>query len=117
MSVHILQVAYDQGLLETRALMLKSRGYEVTSVRGNQQAMMLTPEKLAQFDAVLIGFSSTFIARSAILEWFKLKSPQLPVVVLQFHTFEKFPQADCCSLSEEPSAWLDAVADCLAARG
>lgn len=113
MSVRILQVAYDQGLLETRALMLKAKGYEVTSVRGNQQAMLLTSDSLAKFDAALIGFSSTFMVRSAMLAWFKSKLPQLPVIVLQFHTFEKFPQADCCSLSEDPSIWLDAVANCI----
>ena len=113
MSTHILHVAYDQGLLETRTLMLKSRGDRLTSLRGNQAAMSLSPESLAQFDAAVIGFSSTHAVRSTLLQWFKSNSPSLPVIVLQFHHFEKFPQADCVTLSEDPVAWLNAVDHCV----
>lgn len=113
MSIHILHVAYDRALLETRDLMLKSRGYAVTSALGNQQAMALSAEELARYDAVVIGFSSTHAVRSAAVQWFKAKSPELPVVILQVHDFEKFPQADCATPSEDPTVWLQAVAQCV----
>lgn len=116
MSARILHIAYDAGLLETRALMLKARGYRVTSALGNKQAMTITSEELASFDVAVIGFSSTHAMRSELLAWFKSKSARLPVVVLQFHDFERFPLADCATLSEDPNVWLDAVAQCARSR-
>ena|SRR5690242_5545132 len=112
MSVRILHVAYDRGLLETRDLMLKARGYAVTSALGNQQAMAFSADDLTRFDAAVIGFSSTHATRSAMLHWFKSKRPELSVVVLQSHQFEKFPQADCVNTPEDPAVWLAGVAHC-----
>ena len=109
MRAHILHVAYDRALLETRHLMLKARGYNVTSALGNEQVMAMTPDDLAGFQVAVIGFSSTHAARSTLVKWFKAQSPQLPVVVLQFHEYERFPLAECTTLSEEPALWLDAV--------
>ncbi len=109
MSARILHIAYDAGLLETRSLMLKSRGYQVTSALGNKQAMALASGELDRFDLAVIGFSSTHAARTEVLAWMKSKSARLPVVVLQYHEFEKFPQADCVTMAEDPCVWLDAV--------
>jgi len=116
MSAHILQVAYDTALMQTRALMLESRGYRVTSVCGNRQAMALGPGGLADFDAAVIGFSSTHPDRQQMVKWFKANRSSLRVVVLQFDTFEKFPDADFVSPSEDPAAWLGTVALCVESR-
>jgi hypothetical protein len=116
MSAHILQVAYDQALLETRALMLQSRGYKVTSVCGNQQAMALGADGLADFDAAVIGFSSTRPNREQMVRWFKANRSDLRVVVLRFDSFEKFPDADFVSPSEDPAEWLGTVAKCVKPR-
>lgn len=67
MNARVLHIAYDAGLLETRSLMLKSRGYQVTSALGNRQAMALKPEELECFDVAVIGFSSTHAARTEIV--------------------------------------------------
>src|SRR3954449_1033882 len=116
MSAHILQVAYDTALMETRALMLKSKGYRVTSVCGNREAMSLGAERLAEFDAAVIGFSSTRPNRQQMVRWFKDNRSSLRVVVLQFDSFEKFPAADFVSPSEDPAAWLSTVTQCLNLR-
>jgi DNA-binding NtrC family response regulator len=116
MSAHILQVAYDTSLMETRALMLKSKGYKVTSVCGNQQAMSLGADRLGEFDAAVIGFSSTQPNRQQMVQWFKANRSNLRVVVLQFDCFEKFPEADFVSPSEDPAEWLGTVAQCVTCR-
>jgi hypothetical protein len=41
MAAHILHIAYYRTLQATQALMLKSAGYEVTSVLGNDKARAL----------------------------------------------------------------------------
>ena len=55
---NILQVAYYQGLLITRARMLESRGYHVTSVLGNDKAFGLDAAVIAAADLIVIGFSA-----------------------------------------------------------
>lgn len=116
MSAHILQVAYDSALMQTRALMLQSKGYKVTSVYGNQQAMSLGPDRLADFDVAVIGFSSTRPDRQQMVDWFKANRSNLRVIVLQFDSFEKFPGADAVSPSEDPAEWLSTVAQCVKSR-
>jgi DNA-binding NtrC family response regulator len=111
--MHILQVAYDWGLLKTRAILLERSGYRVTSVFGNDNARRTTSETLSSVDLVLIGFSTAYALRTGIVRWFKEHLPTVPVVVLQFHSYEKFPEADAATLSEDPEVWLGAVRGCL----
>ena len=66
MAAHILQVAYYPNLQETRALMLKSAGYEVTSVLGNDQARGLDQALIAAADLIVVGFSAPYSVRTAL---------------------------------------------------
>ena len=45
--------------------------------------------------------------------WFKMHYPKIPVVVLQFSSWEKFPEADVSTFSEDPTNWLTEVASIL----
>jgi len=45
--------------------------------------------------------------------WFKTHYPKIPVVVLQFSSWEKFPEADVSTFSEDPTIWLTEVAGIL----
>ena len=110
MRPHVLQVAYDQGLLQTRALMLQRSGYNVTSVLGNAKAIATPPAVLSSVKLIIIGFSESHTIRSGALHWFKQNHPEIPVIVLKFDGYEKFPEADAVTLSEDPSVWLQAVA-------
>ncbi len=71
-SMHILQVAYDRGLLATRALLLERCGYLVTSVFGNDSAMGIGGDVLSTVDVVVIGFSTKPTSRSNSLVQTKL---------------------------------------------
>jgi len=111
MARHILQVAYYSSLLEVRTKMLESSGYQVTSVLGNDEAIALDRAGIAAIDLCVVGFSSSHLIRSAMVGWFKAHYPKIPVIVLQFYDWEKFPEADMATLSEDPNVWLAAVAN------
>ncbi len=49
----------------------------------------------------------------AMVLWFKTHYPKIPVVVLQFSSWEKFPEADVSTFSEDPTIWLTEVASIL----
>jgi hypothetical protein len=67
MAAHILQVAYYPNLQETRALMLKSADYEVTSVLGNDEARRLDAAVIATADLIVVGFSAPHSVRANLL--------------------------------------------------
>jgi DNA-binding NtrC family response regulator len=113
MPAHILQVAYYPTLQETRTELLKTAGYRVTSVLGNDEAMGLNGAVIAAADLVVVGFSAAHSVRAAMVHWFKAHHPSLPVIVLQFYRWEKFPEADVATLSEDPATWLAEVANTL----
>jgi DNA-binding NtrC family response regulator len=113
MPTHILQVAYYDALQELRAEMLRNAGYQVTSVLGNNEAMALDATVIAAADLVLVGFSADRSIRSAIVHWFKVHYPSTPVVILQSHDCEMFPEADMATSSEDPASWLAEIATTL----
>ncbi len=108
----ILQIAYYENLLHTRAVMLQRSGYAVSSVLGNEQAKSAVAQLLPGVDLVMIGFSGPYSDRSAMAKWIKQQHPGVPVVVLQARGSERFPEADYTTLSEDPEVWLSAIADC-----
>jgi DNA-binding NtrC family response regulator len=114
MAAHILQVAYYPNLQETRALMLKSAGYEVLSVLGNDKARALDAAVIAAADLVVVGFCAPHSVRAEMVLWFKTQYPEIPVIALQASKWENFPEADVSSFfSEYPAAWLEKVASIL----
>lgn len=111
--LHVLQIAYYESLLETRALLLQRAGYRVFSVLGNEQAIAATGRLLTNTDVVLIGFSGPYEQRTAMLQWLKEQHPEIPVVVLQSQAWEVFAEADCVVLPEHPETWLAAISACV----
>ncbi len=103
MAAHILQVAYYDTLRELRVKMLEAAGYQVTSVSGNDNAMGLDGAVIAGANFIVVGFSAEHSVRAAMVLWFKTHYPKIPVVVLQFSSWEKFPEADVSTFSEDPT--------------
>ena len=96
----ILQVAYYRSPLVTRARMLESRSYHVTSVPGNDEALRLDAAVIATADSIVIGFSAPYPIRATMIHWFKELHPNIPVVALQFHSAESFPEANGGTVSD-----------------
>jgi len=113
MAAHILHVAYYPSLQETRTLMLKSAGYEVTSVLGNDNARGLDPALIAAADLIVLGFDAPHSVRADMVVWFKVRYPEIPVVALRSSRWEEFPEAEVSSFSEDPTIWLAEVASIL----
>ena len=61
----------------------------------------------------VVGFSAKYSLRSQMVRWLKQFAPRTPVVVLLANEDERFPEADCATLSEDPATWLATVAGCL----
>ncbi len=113
MAAHILQVAYYDTLRELRVKMLEAAGYQVISVSGNDNAMGLDGAVIAGANLIVVGFSAEHSVRAAMVLWFKTHYPTISVVVLQFSSWEKFPEADVSTFSEDPTSWLTEVASIL----
>src|SRR5947209_5722269 len=109
MAAHILQVAYYPALLETRSEMLRKSGYRVTSVLGNEKAMALPESAIAAADLVVVGFSTVYSMRAAMVHWFKAHHPRLCVIALKSDSEGTFSEADASTASEDPKVWLAAV--------
>src|SRR5436309_15687692 len=82
--------------------MRKSRGHDVTSVLGNDEAFGLDAAVIAAADSIVIGFSAPHPVRAAMIHWFKQHDPNTPVVGLRFHSAESFPEADGGTVSDDP---------------
>jgi DNA-binding NtrC family response regulator len=113
MAKHVLQVAYYPTLLETRARMLESAGYHVTSVLGNHEAMKLDRAVITSVDLFVVGFSCPHIVRTAMVQWFKEHYPKIPIVALRLHPWETFPEAAAATLSEDPADWIAIISQTL----
>jgi DNA-binding NtrC family response regulator len=113
MAPHILQVAYYPSLRDIRARMLRAAGYEVTSVSGNQEAMMLDNATMATVNLAVVGFASEHSVREEMVHWLKVRQPNIRVVVLQFSDWEKFPEADAAILAADPHLLMTTIASML----
>lgn len=111
MAASILQIAYDEALSEIRRIILEKNGYTVVSSLGNDEGVARA--RSARFDVIVIGFSQQRRVRQEVVRQLRQIVPNVPIVVLLAHEFEKFPEADFATLSEDPDAWLAAVASCV----
>lgn len=100
MAASILQIAYDSALLQVRQMMLEQNGYKVVSELGNQDG--IGRARFGEFDAIVIGFCATLRIRQEAVRLLRQICPDVPMVVLQAHSYERFPDADFATLTEDP---------------
>jgi len=106
-AIAVLQIGYYPAMLQIRQSLLEHEGYAVTSVLGNDQGMAVATS--ANFDVIVVGFSTDTEIRITMVRWLKQNVPRSPVVALLAHSLESLPDVDCETLSENPSVWLTAV--------
>jgi hypothetical protein len=74
---HIFQITYDEELGRERAELLKSHGYNVLSVIGNEVAKVaLSP--IQHHDLFIVGHAAPEETRQEIVLWLKEKYPEVP---------------------------------------
>jgi len=78
-SKHIFQISYDEQTGVKRAELLKSRGYQVMSVIGNQAAKLaLMP--IQHFDLFILDHTAALETRQEMIFWLKAKYPRATIV-------------------------------------
>jgi hypothetical protein len=108
--VAILQIAYDESLLITREQLLRSRGYEVVSVMGNEDAKRLLAIPGQYYRLFIVGHAAPQQAREEIAHWLKERFPKIQVLALNGPYQDKVVAADLNAILDGPDAWLSAVA-------
>jgi DNA-binding NtrC family response regulator len=108
LAARVFQVAYDQGLLTVREWALSRYGLSVTSAFGNAEARRLLAEN-APFDVFVVGWSTTFQERKAIVSWLKQRWPAIPVVAIHDSFQTPIPGADVTTTHDTPEEWIAAV--------
>jgi DNA-binding NtrC family response regulator len=108
MPTQIFQVAYDQGLLRVREVVLTEHGFSVRSALGNTDARHVLAEN-APYDAFLIGWSATSSERKSIVSWLKQRWPTIPVIALHDPYQEPTPGADFTATYDTPAGWISTV--------
>lgn len=115
MAKQVCQIAYDQGLLATREMLLRDAGYQVTSFLGNQEAMKGIK---SDCDLFVLGHATHRAAREEMLGWLKHNFPASQVIVLYpgAASEQRLQGADHHSVYDNPAEWLAAIDQVLGPR-
>lgn len=105
----IFQIAYDEMLLITRGELLKRRGYEVSSVLGNEAAKRAL-DKRQTYYLFIVGHDAPRETREDMVRWLKTNFPGTKVLALNPPYQTKLTEADYNFHLNGPEEWLAAVA-------
>lgn len=78
---HIFQVSYDEESGRRRAELLKSRGYAVISVIGNEAAKLLL-SSIQPYDLFIVGSAASEQTRGEMVDWLRAQYPGVKIVAL-----------------------------------
>jgi hypothetical protein len=111
----VFQIAYDSGLLVKRAKVLRSQGYSVTSVIGNEAAKTVLGLK-QEYDLFVVGHGAPDSARMEMVAWLKAQYPKAKIVALNSADTTRLPGADYNARQNGPETWLPLVIAALSQR-
>lgn len=108
----IFQIAYDDGLRFTRAELLRSLGYPVISVMGNEAAKILLTT--LQHDNLgialfIVGHAAPAQIRHEMVDWLKANYPGAKILALN-PPYQQIESADYNVMQNGPELWLPLVA-------
>lgn len=110
---HVLSVSYDPALLETRELLLRQMGYEVTSAEGFAEAHRACEEATGGFDLIIVGHSIPHEDKRMIINSCK-HTCSCPVLALLRPNEPPVEEASRSVASDEPRGFVVAVQEILA---
>jgi hypothetical protein len=105
---HIFQIAYDEELGLQRAELLRSIGYGVVSVLGDERAKILL-SSVQHYDLFIVGHNAPEQVRREVVDWLKSKYPKVKILALN-PPQEELPNADYNVTLNGPEKWLPIVA-------
>ena len=101
----ILQVSNDKSLLFTREMLLRERGYDVTSALGVSEGLK---QCTAKFDLLIVGHSMPYEEKRTLVTAFRARNSS-PVLALHRENEGKLDGADF-EVPPDPQVVLSAVA-------
>jgi hypothetical protein len=107
----VFQIAYTETLGQVRADLLRSLGYGVLSVIGNDAAknllrmLQIRGEDIAFF---MVGHAAHQLTRNEIVDWLRARYPTGKIIALNPPN-EQIPRADHNVLQNGPELWLPLV--------
>jgi hypothetical protein len=105
----VFQIAYDEGLLVTRAELLKARGYDVVSVLGNEAAKRILDTN-RHYRLFIVGHGAPREEREAMFQWLRVNFPKAKILALTSPYESPVTTADYSIPLNGPEQWLAAVA-------
>ena len=104
----IFQIAYDEQLMASRAELLKSHGFTVISVLGNEaaKAALAAPR---QYSLFLLGHGAPPNARREMADWLKANYPKIALLALNPPFQKELEPADYNVVLNGPEEWLFVV--------
>jgi len=110
----IFQISYDEEAGVRRAELLKSGGYGVISVLGNEAAKVLL-SSIQHYDLFIVGPAAPEERRREMVDWLKEKYPTLKILALN-PLHQQLANADYNARADGPENWLPLVAERFADR-
>jgi hypothetical protein len=104
----IFHIAYNEELGVRRAELLRSSGYGVISVIGNERAKILL-SSIQHYDLFIVGHAAPEQTRKEMVDWLKLKYPKVKILALN-PSHQELSTADYNVLQNGPENWLAIVA-------
>ncbi len=108
----IFQIAYDVDLGLRRAELLRSRGYGVISVMGNQAAKLLL-SSIQHYGLFIVGHAAPEETRREIVDWLRAEYPKIKILALNPPN-QQILRADYNVRQNGPENWLPIVTQVLA---
>ena len=110
----ILSIAYDESLLQTREMILRNAGFDVTSALGFVEAQGLCGKQ--QFDLVVIGHTIPRNDKLALIQCAKQRGGAA-TLCLRKSSDPVLKEADYSTDRTDPGALVEEVRIALARRG
>ena len=104
----VAQIGYDPELVRKRTLLLRSRGYEVVSVVGNECARLVL-DLSQDWDCFIIGHGAPKEVREEMVAWLKARFPRIPVLALNPPVVPVLQGADYNVQLNSSELWLGLV--------
>ena len=111
-TTRIFQIAYNEDLGLRRAELLRSRGYGVISVVGNQEAKLLL-SSIQHYGLFIVGHAAPEETRREIVDWLRAEYPRIKILALN-RPNQQILRADYNVRQNGPENWLPIVTQLLA---
>ncbi len=103
----IFQIAYDEQLGPQRAELLRSLGYGIVSVVGNDPARILLTS-IQHYDLFIVGHAAPEETRTEMIDLIKVKYPRVKILALNA-PHQQLLNADYNVTLNGPETWLPIV--------